>query len=337
MSLKEIVLEKLKNAQKNQEYISGEKLAQECNVSRASIWKAVKSLENDGIEINAVNNKGYILIANNQYNQKSIEENLLKINANKNIKILFYDKIDSTNTQAKRLLLNKNPLELNKTVCVANEQTAGKGRLGRKFYSPSKTGIYFSIIYSPKNLLEPTKITTQAAVGICRAIKKVYNVECKIKWVNDIYLNEQKICGILTEGTTNLENGILDAAIIGIGINIITNSDIPNEIKKTAGSIIHDKSNENVNLKRSELLANAISETLKILDGTKSVKEKAMQEYKEKSNLIGKEIIVTPVINVKEGKYKCLVKGISDDAKLIVQLEDGSEKFLDSGEVSLHN
>lgn len=333
MTLKESVFEKLKEAQKNQEYISGEKLAQECNVSRAAIWKAIKSLENDGIEINAVNNKGYILIANNQYNQKTIQENLLKINADKNIKILFYDKIDSTNTQAKRLLLNKNPLELNKTVCVANEQTAGKGRLGRHFYSPSKTGIYFSIIYSPKNLLEPTKITTQAAVGICRAIKKVYEVDCKIKWVNDIYLNEQKVCGILTEGTTNLENGILDAAIIGIGINIITNSDIPNEIKKTAGSIIHDSSN----LKRSELLANAISETLKILDGTKSVKEKAMQEYKERSNLIGKEITVTPVINVKEGKYKCFVKGITDDAKLIVQLKDGSEKFLDSGEVSLHN
>lgn len=333
MTLKETIFEKLKKAQKNQEYISGENLAQECNVSRSAIWKAIKSLENDGIEINAVTNKGYILIANNQYNQKTIQENLLKINADKNIKILFYDKIDSTNTQAKRLLLNKNPQELNKTVCVANEQTAGKGRLGRHFYSPSKTGIYFSIIYSPKNLLEPTKITTQAAVGICRAIKKVYEVDCKIKWVNDIYLNEQKVCGILTEGTTNLENGILDAAIIGIGINIITNSDIPNEIKKTAGSIIHDSSN----LKRSELLANAISETLKILDGTKSVKEKAMQEYKERSNLIGKEITVTPVINVKEGKYKCLVKGISDDAKLIVQLKDGSEKFLDSGEVSLHN
>ncbi len=333
MTLKETVFEKLKEAQKNQEYISGEKLAQECNVSRAAIWKAIKSLQNEGIEINAVSNKGYQLIANNQYNQKSIEENLLKIKADKKIKINFYDKIDSTNTQAKRLLLNKNPSELNKTVCVANEQSAGKGRLGRYFYSPEKTGIYFSIIYAPKNFLEPTKITAQAAVGVCRAIQKVYKVDCQIKWVNDIYLNNQKICGILTEGTTNLETGILESAIIGIGINITKNSEIPDEIKKTAGAIIQDTKN----LKRNELLANAISETLKILEGTKSVQEKAMQEYKEKSNLIGKEILVTPVINVKEGKYKCFVKGITDDAKLIVQLKDGSEKFLDSGEVSLHN
>ncbi len=333
MNVKETVLKKLQDEQKKNEFVSGEKLAELCGVSRTAVWKAVKSLQEEGASIEAVSNSGYRLIAENQFNQKSIEDALKKIKADSHIKIIFFTKTDSTNTQAKKLLLNQSSSELNKTVCIAAEQTQGRGRLGRKFYSPSQTGIYFSIIYAPKKAIEAAKITTQAAVGVCRAIKKIYKTECSIKWVNDIFIGDKKICGILTEGNTNLETGTVDAAVIGIGINIAENKEFPEELKKSAGSIIH----ESKNYMRSELAAGAISEVIKIIDGTNSVKEKAMEEYKNRSNLTGKKITVTPVIGSKNGRYECTVLGISDDAKLIVKTQDGSTKFLDSGEVSLHS
>ncbi len=332
MNVKESVLEELLEAKKNDEYVSGEKLASLCNVSRAAVWKAVNSLKADGEKIEAINNRGYKLLESNYFCQESIEECLKKIDADSKIKIRFYKTIDSTNTEAKRLLLKQSAEHLNKTVCIAVEQTAGRGRLGRKFYSPGKTGIYFSIIYAPQKNLESSKITALSAVGICRAIKNVYGIESKIKWVNDIYIEEKKVCGILTEGTANLETGLIDAAVIGIGINIGENDEIPEEVKKIAGAITHNTND----YKRSELAANAISEVIKIIEGTESEKNEAMQEYKKRSNLTGKKITVTPIINLNEGKYTCTVKGISDDAKLIVELEDGSEKELDSGEVSLH-
>lgn len=324
MSVKEKIYSELEKAS---DFISGQDLADACGVTRASVWKAIKSLQEEGANIEAVTNKGYKLITDNIFNQASIEKYI-----SSNSKIIFYETIDSTNTQAKRLLTETSAALLNKTVLIAAEQTAGRGRLGRSFYSPKQTGIYFSIIYSPENGINPATITAQTAVGVSRAIKNVFGVETQIKWVNDIYLNNHKICGILTEGTANFETGKIEAAIIGVGINISINDQMPEEIKNTAGAIY----SQTENYKRSELAAESINQILSILDGTASDKKTAIEEYKERSLLIGKEITVTPVIDVSQGQYKCVVTGISDDAKLIVQLSDGTTRQLDSGEVTLH-
>lgn len=329
MTVKETVLRELKNAD---DFISGEELAERCHVTRASVWKAVKKIQDEGAEILAVNNRGYKLVNEDFYSKSEIEKFLRQKNASDFPRVDFYEQIDSTNTQAKRLLLEKNCHELHKTVVVAASQTAGKGRLGRHFYSPAKTGIYFSIIFAPQNGFDTATLTAHAAVGICRAIKNTFGIETKIKWVNDIFLNDSKVCGILTEGTANLETGKIDAAIIGIGINIKTSSEIPEEILKTAGSILSDGKSYN----RSAFLAECITEVLKILEGDEKSKKDSIKEYRGRSNLIGKEITVTPVINVEKGKYKCRVKDISDDAKLVVQTQDGKILYLDSGEVSLH-
>lgn len=126
--------------------------------------------------------------------------------------IFIYDLIDSTNTESKRRISQKGFLltdegrfstdgeSIHKTLIAASEQTAGHGRLGRNFYSPSKTGIYFSFIYIPENSqddFDPSRFTVTAAVSVCRAIDKLFGEKAKIKWVNDIYLNDKKICGIL--------------------------------------------------------------------------------------------------------------------------------------------
>ena len=140
MSVKEKIYSELEKAS---DFISGQDLADACGVTRASVWKAIKSLQEEGANIEAVTNKGYKLITDNIFNQASIEKYL-----STNSKIIFYETIDSTNTQAKRLLTETSAALLNKTVLIAAEQTAGRGRLGRSFYSPKQTGIYFSIIYS---------------------------------------------------------------------------------------------------------------------------------------------------------------------------------------------
>lgn len=329
MSVKETILNQLENSDT---FISGQELADLCKVSRAYIWKTIKALQEQGAAIEAVSNKGYRLINDDIYNGETISKNIEKLNAQSNINILFYPSVDSSNTEAKRLLLENSAQKLHKTVIVAGTQTKGRGRLGRSFYSPVKNGIYFSIIYSPENGFNAGTLTAHAAVGISRAIKKNFNVESGIKWVNDIYINNSKVCGILTEGTTNLETGKIEAAIIGIGINITGRENLPEEIKNTAGTILE----KGTVYKRSSFIAQCILDVLEILDGNEQIKKDSIDEYIKRSILIGKEITVTPVINVENGKYKCLVTGISEEAKLIVRLEDGREIYLDSGEVSLH-
>lgn len=329
MSVKDTVLAVLQNVNSVDGFISGEELAKKCGVTRTSVWKAINSLRKQGATIEAQTNRGYKLVSNNIYNAESIFHFI----SDKNVKIKFYKEIDSTNSQAKRDLAAEKPSLLHKTVYIAEKQTAGRGRMGRPFYSPDKTGIYLSIVYSNGNITKPAVITASAGVAVSRALKKIYNVDAKIKWVNDIFINNKKVCGILTEGVTNFESGMIDAAVIGIGINITTNKDEPDDIKNIAGSVI---SNQN-ETKQSELCAEVINEVLRILDGGQNSIKEAMKEYKERSFLIGKEVEVSPVINSEEKNYKCIVQDITEDAKLVVKLKNGEIKALNSGEISIHS
>ena len=147
----------------------------------------------------------------------------------------------------------------------------------------------------------------------------------------DIYIDGKKVCGILTEGVCNFETGLIESAIIGIGINIANNSELPQDV---AGGVISGDEN---NTKRSELAAGVISELLSILDGGEESIKKSMEEYKSRSFLIGQEINVSPVIGQTENDYICKVLDITEEAKLVVELEDGSKKTLDCGEVSIHS
>ncbi len=335
MSIKDTVLAQLKAADTKNGFISGQELADKCNVSRTAIWKAVNTLKEEGCIIEAVSNRGYRLLAQNIFDQNSIESLTDK---NLGVKVVFYPSIDSTNTQCKRLLTENRADKLNHTVVVAAEQTNGRGRLGRTFYSPNQSGIYMSIIYSSQPINNPAVITANTAVAITRAIKKIYNKDSLIKWINDIYIDEKKVSGVLTEGVTNFETGVIDAAIIGIGINITTGNGFPEDIAQKAGSILTDSKYlaTTTDYKRAELCAEVINQVLYILDGDQEVKKNAMEEYKEKSFLKGKTIKVTPVIDVEEGSYTCKVLSISDNAELIVQTDDGTIRHLSSGEVTLH-
>lgn len=329
MAVKDSVFSVLQNTKSEDGFVSGQEIAERCGVTRTSVWKSINALRKNGAQIEAVTNRGYRLVSNDVYNASEI----LKHISDKNVKIKFFDVIDSTNTQAKRELAEKDGKSLHKTVFVAARQTSGRGRLGRPFYSPEESGIYLSIVYADGNITKPAVITASAGVAVARALKKIYNVDAKIKWVNDIFVDGKKVCGILTEGVANFETGMIDAAIVGIGINITTNKNQPKELKNIAGSVISSEKNR----KQAELCAEVINEFLLILDGGTEEIKKSMQEYKTRSFLVGKEIEISPVINTDDKNYKCIVQDVTEDAKLVVKLKNGEIKILDSGEVSIHS
>ena len=264
------------------------------------------------------------------------------------VRLEYFDIIDSTNSEAKRRLGAVPPEEyrlFHKTVLVAGEQTAGRGRLGRKFYSPGGTGLYFSLVYAAGSVSDPGKITAVAAVAVCRAIKSVFNVDAGIKWVNDIFVSGKKVCGILTEGIVNPLSGAVEAAVIGIGINIYFSSKMPEELSLRAGGICgsslsgagdeHADGGKTAEMK-DRLLCRIIENLVEILDGREEEFFSAMEEYKARSTLIGKTVTVSPVIDSRERQYDAVVTGITDDAQLVVRTSDGREKTLSSGEVTLH-
>ena len=304
--------------------ISGEEIAKTLNISRTSIWKAINSLRNEGYVINAVTNKGYSLATNTDF----ISKEGISLYLNKScsdIEIYNYKTISSTNEIAKNLALSG---AKHGTVVISEEQTAGKGRLGRSFYSPANTGIYMSIILRPNlTAMDSVLITTSSSVIICESIKKVTGIDCQIKWINDIYLNNKKVAGILTEASSNFESGTIDYLILGIGINFNQpKDDFPDELKSIASSLFN---NNNNNINRNMLCAEIISNILDMIPRIKNYD--FISEYKKRSIVLNQEIIYISSGISSKGK----AININCDGSLVVEHDDGSIKILNSGEVSI--
>ena len=320
MSVKDEVLKELEN--NKGDYISGGQLADNLGVSRNSVWKAIKALEKSGYEINAIPNKGYCLAEKNDIlSSYSIKQHL----KNPHLDISVFSSVTSTNTILKEMA-EQGAKE--GTVIIAEEQTAGRGRTGKQFYSPKGPRIYISILLRPDIPAEESLfLTTSAAVATARAIEDVSDKRALIKWVNDIYLEDKKTCGILTEGAFNVETGKLDYAIVGIGINVcIPDGGFPDNIKDIATAIF-DKQTDSIN-KRSILIANLLDYFMEYYKDFKS--KSYVKEYIERSMIIGKTITVI------EGSKTSVAKAIDIDknCRLKVQFEDGTTKWLSSGEVS---
>lgn len=303
--------------------VNGAKIAEKLFVTRSAVWKAIKSLQKDGYQIVAVTNKGYCLLSNNDIISAESIKPYLKGDAN-NFILEVFQSVTSTNTLAKELA-GKGAKE--GTVIIAREQTEGRGRMGRTFYSPDATGIYFSVILRPKLTLEDSLlITTVAAVAVAKAIETVSEKEAKIKWVNDIFVEGKKVCGILTEASLNFESGSLDYAVVGIGINIVTDT-FPEEIRHVAGSVFSEKPSDVsvTSLLVAEILNNIASCMNSITD------KKYLEDYRSRSFLIGQDIFVL------KGKLTLPAKAVDIDekARLVVEYEDHSIEALTSGEVSV--
>ena len=322
MNLKENVLKYLEANRAS--YISGEQLAEILDVSRSAVWKTIKRLREEGYEIEAVTSRGYRLSEKNDIlSAAGISQYLTCI---KPENILVYPEVDSTNNVAKELALKGVP---HGTVVIAERQTAGRGRMGRSFDSPAGTGIYLTIIMRPETDMEKALlITTAAAVGVCRAIRRITGAEAVIKWVNDVYIGEKKVCGILTEAVTDFESGALESVVTGIGINFKTPSQAFSEEARARGVCsIYDTQTPPVT--RNQLAAAIVEEVLSICGNLDD--KSFLSEYREWSIVIGREIVY---IRGNERK-KARVLDIGEDGGLIVLTADGEQKTLSSGEISI--
>jgi BirA family biotin operon repressor/biotin-[acetyl-CoA-carboxylase] ligase len=301
-------------------YISGEKIANSLNISRTAVWKCINEIKNNGYNILSISKKGYCYDDSNDIlSTYEIEKNL-----NQNCyNIILYKTIKSTNQTAKEFAQQG---DYNNTIILSEEQTEGRGRLGRSFYSPSNTGIYMSILIRPKlDINKGLLVTSCAAVAVCKAIENLTDIQPKIKWVNDIYIENKKVCGILTESSLDFESGTLDYVIIGIGINFTT-LNFPDTISNSACSIFEDTK---FKFSRNILISEIINQFFPIINTIDD--EKNILDYKKRSNILGEEIEITN----KDKVFFAKAVDIDKNGFLIIENKDKTLSKLNTGEITI--
>ena len=320
MALKEEIVYLL---EKNRgRFVSGEEIAAGRDITRSAVWKCVNSLKSEGYEVISANNAGYMLAPESDIlSSPAIRANLPGEYA-QSAEIYTFKTLDSTNNEAKRM--NANGAPGGDLIIAADGQTAGRGRRGKSFYSPAKEGVYFSFLFrTEKSLADATAVTTAAAVAVAETLAEYSAVKPLIKWVNDVYVDGKKVCGILSEAVSDFESGAVQAVIVGIGINLVT-SDFPQELQKTAGNI-----GANGFVNRAALIAK-IYVRLKAL--FEALPDRGyMQTYRALSAVTGKEI----TFERNGAQCSALALDITGDGGLVCRLPDGSETTLRSGEVSI--
>jgi len=241
------------------------------------------------------------------------------------VNVTVYDTIDSTNTEAKRIC-NSCRITENLLICAEN-QTAGRGRSGHSFYSPDSTGLYMTLVLSPKaSTSDVIPLTTMAAAAVYEALSAVSDADYRIKWVNDIYAvtdtSMKKVCGILTELVTDPIDLSVRNVIIGIGINITTEN-FPEDITHIAAST------GKLRTDRSALAADIAGRLIKMSHNLND--RSYMNIYRERSFVIGRTVKF-----IKDGEQsEAKAVGITDDAALIVEYQNGEREYLNGGEISV--
>ena len=325
MSTKNRILELLE--QQRGESISGEHLAEILSISRNAVWKAVKELQKEGYHIVAVTNKGYCLSDENDIvSIPGIKPFLSEKTQPYAKKIQVYKSLESTNKTAKEMAVAGAE---HGTVIISDCQTMGRGRYSRNFFSPSGGGLYMSIVLRPEALhfKNPTSVTAFAAVSVCEAIESISKKVPNIKWVNDIFLDEKKVCGILTEAVTDFESGGLDWIVLGIGINVyIRAEDFPGDLQSLATSIYPDERIPGV---RNKLSAEIINRILGF--ETSPSETEIFEKYKKRLMMLGKEITV----NQNQTEYKATAIDVDSVGHLIVKNENGEIITLSTGEIRI--
>ena len=205
-------------------YISGEQLAQTLGVSRAAIHKAAAALTAQGYTLEAAPRRGYRLLGGDPFCADAVGEYPAPV--------YVHERLDSSNQTAKRLALAGAP---HGTLVLAGQQSAGRGRMGRRFESPAGKGTYLSLVLRvPVPASKALGVTVGAAVAVARAVQKLCGIELGIKWVNDLYYQGKKVCGILTEAGTSVESGLLEWLVVGIGPGPLPGSCWPSARLSTA-------------------------------------------------------------------------------------------------------
>lgn len=321
--MKEEIIRLLKKNEN--EFISGEDISSTLGISRAAVWKYMKAIKEDGYNIESVSRKGYKLISSPDL--LTFEEISPYLNTSYIGKeIVYFNSIDSTNNEAKKLASSGCSEGI---VIISEEQTMGRGRLGRNWVSPKFKGIWMSIVLRPDiDPMNVAKITQVGAAAVLKAIKE-QGINAYIKWPNDIVLNNKKVCGILTEMSGEINN--VNYVVMGIGINVnIDKEDFPGEIEEIATSL---KIEEGKSIERKALVASILNNLEGLYEEfikNEDIKT-SIDICRENSILIGKPV---RIIN-RNDEIQAQALDLSDDGKLIVKYEDGSIHEVISGEVSV--
>jgi len=309
---------------KTDNYISGQELCDTLGISRTAVWKYMNKLKEEGYQIEAVPNKGYhLLTVPDVLTESEIKSRLCTKWAGHEVHC--YEKIDSTNNAAKNAAEQGS---VHGALFIAEQQSAGKGRRGRSWVSPTGTGIWMTILLKPE--LEPSyasMLTLVAALSISEAIEEATGLVAKIKWPNDIVVNGKKVCGILTEMNAEIE--CIHYVVIGLGTNVNI-EEFPKEIQETATSLMIEAGKH---IDRVPVICAFLScfET----NYETFIKQKNLSDLLENYNKrlvnCGREVRILD----SNGGYIGIARGIDKNGGLIVEKEKGETVTITSGEVSV--
>ena len=305
-------------------YVSGQELCRKLGVSRTAVWKNIRSLQEDGYEIEAVTNRGYRLagvpdtIAEEEVASRLQTERMGR-------QIRYFSRIDSTNQYAKRIAEEGAPDGI---LIIADEQTAGKGRSGRTWVTPPAEAIAFTLLLRPK--LSPDRIsmvTLVMGLAVTNAVNSLYGVSAGIKWPNDVVIKGRKLCGILTEMSAEVRQ--VNYIVIGVGINANLTS-FPEEIREIATSLKLELGRD---INRAELIARVMAEFERLYAEFEAQGDlgAVMQEYNELCLNAGSKVRVLD----PNGEYTGTSRGINSMGELLVETEDGKMQEVYAGEVSV--
>ena len=310
---KETVLHSL--AHERERPISGSALAQRLGISRAAVWKAVERLRDEGHLIEGKPKVGYRLVS-----MSPLFDHARLQRALGGWDVQVFDTIDSTNRYAKWL-------ESERAVVIALAQSQGRGRLGRPFYSP-RGGLYLSLkLPLSFAVSEATLLTSMASVAVHRALVEAAGVVCAIKWVNDLYYREKKVCGILTEGVVGMESGQLSSVVVGIGINLFTPFD--GALKASAISLYESEDEAALSLDATQLVIRIVEHLSALIERLPD--RSYLSYYRSHSLLDGRSVVV----HQGGGQFVARVVAVDDDARLVVEDGEGVIHALGSGEVTI--
>ncbi len=310
---------------REKEYVSGEVLARKLKISRVAVWKQIQRLKDMGYKIISDQNLGYCLISHPdllipQEVQRGLSTNYI------GKKIYYFPELESTNIAAKEKALHRAEGMSEGTLIIAERQSAGKGRLGRKWFSPAG-GIWLSIILYPQ--LSPSyisRITLMTAVATVKALENYTLIKPKIKWPNDILINEKKISGILTEISAELD--IINWLVVGIGINVnIDHREFPEDIQENTISLKEALGKEVLRVKLAQTF---LQEFEKYYDKLKRKEfPSILREWKLYSHTLGKKIRVDMGEKIITGE----AIDINEEGVLILKKEDGELIKIISGTI----
>ncbi|MBO7666717.1 MAG: biotin--[acetyl-CoA-carboxylase] ligase [Clostridia bacterium] len=304
-------------------WVNGQRVADETGCSRTYIWKAVNSLRRDGFAIESAQNRGYRLEKGADVMSEELIRRFLPAGM-KDINIVLRDTLGSTNDLGRLFAESGCP---DWTVVIAREQTAGRGRFDRRFFSPAGTGLYMSVVLRPAIAAKDSVLlTAAAAVAVAKTLEKVCRIKTGIKWVNDVYVNGKKVCGILAESSVTPGAECPNYIVLGIGINLLPpKGGFPDELKDIAAAATDGENKVIVCRVAADLLAR-----LKKYCECLSYRG-FYEDYEKRCFVIGREI------EFERGgrKITATAERISRDFELVIRLPDGRTESLNSGEISV--